>query len=307
MHIIYFDRQNKSHTINISKFTRCFSVLVLLTFYIGTFYYGYNTGVNKNLNQITQMDWVQSWQQELNQQTKYLDSAKQDVQLHLDAFSEQMAKLQAHVARLDALGIHLSKVAKVDSDLFNFAENLSEQDVYSSDADSNESSLDLFMLFDNLASNINVLDNQLNLLQSMLKYQKLDQQTLVKGKPIKKGYISSYYGYRKHPIKKRSILHRGIDFVSKEGTPILAVASGVVTWSGQRGGYGNLVEINHGDGYATRYAHNSKILVGIGDLVKRGDEIAEMGNTGRSTGTHVHFEVWRDGKSENPMRYLTRK
>ncbi len=307
MHIVYFDRNNKSHSINISKFPRYFLISILLSFYVITFYFGYNTGINNNLNYTTQQDWIQSWQVALNQQTKYLENAKQDVQLHLDAFSEQIAKLQAHVARLDALGIHLSKVAKVDTDLFNFSENLSDQEVYTTDVDNSETSLDLFNLFDNLAGNINVLDNQLNLLQSMLKYQVLDQQTLVKGKPIKKGYISSYYGYRKHPIKKRSILHRGIDFVSKEGTPILAVASGIVTWSGLKGGYGKLVEVNHGDGYSTRYAHNDKVLVSVGDLVKRGDEIAEMGSTGRSTGTHVHFEVWYDGKPENPMRYLTRK
>ena len=111
-------------------------------------------------------------------------------------------------------------------------------------------------MFDDLSNNIQTLDNQLNLLQSVLKYQKLDRQTLVKGKPIKKGYISSYYGYSNHPIKKRKIFHRGIDFVNKPNTPVMAAASGVVSWSSIRGGYGNMVEINHGDGYSTRYAHN---------------------------------------------------
>lgn len=307
MHIIYFDRLNKRHTVNVSKFSRACIVVFLISMYIFSFYYGYNTGLNKNPQQLTQNSWISSWQEELEQQNNNLSNAKKDVQIHLDAFAEQIAKLQAHVARLDALGIHLSKIANLDSDLFNFSENLSEQDSYGIEVDNSETSLDLFKLFDNLSGNISVLDNQLNLLQSMLKYQKLDQQTLVKGKPIKKGYISSYYGYRKHPIKKRSILHRGVDFVSKEGTPILSVASGVVSWAGPRGGYGNMVEINHGDGYSTRYAHNSEVLVGVGDLISRGDEIAKMGSTGNSTGTHVHFEVWRDGKSENPIAYLTRK
>jgi len=237
--------------------------------------------------------------------------------MHLDAFTEQVAKLQAHVARLDALGLHLSKLAKIDDELFNFSASLSENDLHNSDSETNgngnnnanasEGTIDFFRSFDELSDNILTLDNQLNLLQSVLKYQKLDQQTLVKGKPINKGYISSYYGYRNHPIKKRRILHRGVDFVSKPGSPILAVASGVVAWASERGGYGNLVEINHGDGYSTRYAHNSKLLVKVGDLVNKGDQVAEMGSTGKSTGTHVHFEVWRNGRPENPITYLTKK
>lgn len=308
MHIIYFGRHNKRHTINVSKSSRYLAIVLLIAAFSGCFYLGYNHGVNKNLDVTTQKMWVDSWGNELSVHKNDILSARKDVQMHLDAFSEQVAKLQAHVARLDALGIHLSKIAKIDSDLFNFSEGLSDQDVYVSEVESNnETSLDLYKLFDKLSDNVSFLDNQLNLLQSMLKYQNLDRQTLVKGKPIKKGYISSYYGYRKHPIKKRSILHRGIDFVSKEGTPILAVASGVVSWAGPRGGYGNLVEVNHGDGYSTRYAHNSTVLVGVGDLVSRGDEIATMGSTGHSTGTHVHFEVWRDGKSLNPISYLSKK
>lgn len=308
MHIIYFGRHNKRHTINVTKFTRYLAMFSFIVMFGSVFYLGYSVGINKNLDFSIQKSWVNSWTEELEQQQINLVNAKKDSQLHLDAFSEQIAKLQAHVSRLDALGIHLSKIAKIDSDLFNFSEGLSEQDAFTNEVETNnESSLDLYRHFDKLSDNISFLDNQLNLLQSMLKYQKLDSQTLVKGKPIKKGYISSYYGYRKHPIKKRSILHRGIDFVSKEGTPILSVASGVVTWAGPRGGYGNMVEINHGDGYSTRYAHNSKVMVGIGDLVGRGDEIAQMGSTGQSTGTHVHFEVWRDGKSLNPISYLSKK
>lgn len=309
MHIIYFDRHNKSHTFKLTKLYKyCFSIL-LLSIVSFTFGFGFYIGLNRNLDQDAQVNWVNNWNDALQSQQKNIVNAKSDIQMHLDAFAEQMAKMQAHVSRLDALGIHLSKIAKVDSELFNFKETLSESDIIKEESENtpNDSNYDFFGLFDSLADNISTLDNQLNLLQSILKYQKLDRQTLVKGKPIKKGYISSYYGYRNHPIKKRSIFHRGIDFVSKQDTPILAVASGVVSWAGPRGGYGNLVEIDHGDGYSTRYAHNNKLFVSVGDLVNQGDEIAEMGSTGKVTGTHVHFEVWRQGKSENPMDYLTRK
>lgn len=311
MHIIYFDRHDKRHTFNITKTYKLLFGFLFISLILGFGFYGYYLGKNKNLDLRAQSKWVDSWESELDNQTQYIENAKTDAKMHLDAFSEQMAKLQAHVARLDALGIHLSRLAKVDSDLFNFSENLSEQDLHDSDSDNNtvnnDATLGFFKMYDDLSNNITTLDNQLNLLQSVLKYQKLDRQTLVKGKPIKNGYISSYYGYRNHPIKKRRILHRGIDFVSKKNTPILAVASGVVSWAGPRGGYGNLVEINHGDGYSTRYAHNDSLLVSVGDLINKGDEIAKMGSTGKSTGTHVHFEVWRNGKSENPIRYLSRK
>lgn len=322
MHIIYFDRHDKRHTINISRRLRYLFIIFFCGLSASFFYYGYYYGLTKNLDQNAQQKWVASWIDELGNQDQKILNAKNDIKLHLDAFSEQMAKQQAHIARLDALAMYLGKLANIDSDLFNFNEKLSEQDLYSNDGndnnDSNESNdnknnnhneqaAEFMGVFDLLSNNISVLDNQLNLLQSVLKYQKLDRQTMVKGKPIKKGYISSYYGYRNHPIKKRQIFHRGIDFVNKEGTPILAVASGVVTWAGPKGGYGNLVEVNHGDGYSTRYAHNNKVLVNIGDLVNKGDDIAEMGSTGKSTGNHVHFEVWRDGRSENPITYLTKK
>lgn len=316
MHIIYFDRHDKRHTLTISRTLRYVLFSIILSIMGGCFYYGFYYGLTKNLDQQAQTQWIESWGNGLKDQQKLIANAKLDIQMHLDAFSEQMAKQQAHIARLDALAMHLGKLAKIDSDLFNFNEKLSEQDLYSNDSESQnnlsnnsdcENNGEFSKVFDFLSNNIAILDNQLSLLQTVLKHQKLDRQTMIKGKPIKKGYISSYYGYRKHPIKKRQIFHRGIDFVNKAGTPIMAVASGVVSWAGPKGGYGNLVEINHGDGYSTRYAHNSKVLVKVGDLINKGDDVAEMGSTGKSTGTHVHFEVWHNGRSENPISYLTKK
>jgi len=312
MHVIYFDRYDRRYTIKISKILRYFLLFLLISFFIIIFFSGYFLGKHKNLDQSTQKQWVKSWHNILENQKKLIDTAKSETQIHLDAFTDQVAKLQANVARLDALGIHLSKLAKIDDDLFNFSTNLTEQDLHATEGDSDPNTpsnetIDFFKSFDDLSNNIVRLDTQLNSLQAILKHQKLDNQTMVKGKPISAGYISSYFGYRNHPIHKTKILHKGIDFVSKPGTAILAVASGVVSWAAEKGGYGQMIEINHGDGYSTRYAHNDKILVNVGDLVKKGDVIAKMGNTGLSTGTHVHFEVWRNGKPENPITYLTKK
>ena len=105
-------------------------------------------------------------------------------------------------------------------------------------------------------------------------------------------------------LNGKKAFHQGIDFAGKKGSEIVAVASGVVTWSGKRDGFGYLVEVNHGNGLVTRYAHNQKNLVKVGDAVKKGQVIALMGSSGRATGPHVHFEVLRNGRSVNPIKYV---
>ena len=118
------------------------------------------------------------------------------------------------------------------------------------------------------------------------------------------GYVSSSFGNRTDPFTGRAAFHKGIDFAGRAGTEVMAVASGVVIWSGDRYGYGEMVEINHGNGYVTRYAHNSENLVVVGDTVKRGEVIASMGNTGRATGPNLHFEVLRNGRVVDPLTYI---
>ena len=108
------------------------------------------------------------------------------------------------------------------------------------------------------------------------------------------------------PISGERAWHDGADFAGREGSDILAVASGVVSWSGYRSGYGTMVEVSHGDGLSTRYAHNQQNLVDVGDLVRRGDVIALMGSSGRSTGPHVHFEVFKNGRAVDPASYVRR-
>jgi murein DD-endopeptidase MepM/ murein hydrolase activator NlpD len=123
---------------------------------------------------------------------------------------------------------------------------------------------------------------------------------------VESGYISSLYGQRTDPFDGNQASHHGIDFAAVAGTQVLAVADGVVSHTGTDGGYGRMVEITHGNGYVTRYAHNAKLLVKPGQTVKRGDPIALMGSTGRSTGPHVHFEVLRDGRPMNPLSFVRR-
>jgi murein DD-endopeptidase MepM/ murein hydrolase activator NlpD len=123
---------------------------------------------------------------------------------------------------------------------------------------------------------------------------------------VESGYISSLYGQRTDPFDGNQASHQGLDFAGAAGTQVLAVADGIVSHTGNDGGYGRLIEITHGNGYITRYAHNAKLLVKQGQTVKRGDAIALMGSTGRSTGTHLHFEVLRNGKPMNPLSFVKR-
>jgi murein DD-endopeptidase MepM/ murein hydrolase activator NlpD len=151
------------------------------------------------------------------------------------------------------------------------------------------------------------LDNraeQLGVLEDFLLDRKLQEEVHPEGRPVMAGYISSRYGNRTDPFTGRAAFHKGIDFAGREGADIVAVASGVVTWSGPRYGYGQMIEINHGNGYATRYAHNSNNLVAVGDTVKRGQRIGSVGDTGRATGANLHFEVLKNGRTVDPLTFI---
>ena len=147
---------------------------------------------------------------------------------------------------------------------------------------------------------------QFDVLAGLLSSEQLRAESSPSGRPIASGWQSSAYGYRIDPISGQRAWHDGVDFAGKEGTEIFAVASGVVSWSGYRSGYGQMVEVAHGDGLSTRYAHNRENNVEVGDLVRRGDVIAFMGSTGRSTGPHVHFEVFKHGRAVDPASYISR-
>ena len=134
--------------------------------------------------------------------------------------------------------------------------------------------------------------------------QNLTDRVYPQGRPVNSGWISSYFGKRTDPFTGKPANHTGIDFAGKLGDPVNAVAEGVVTWSGDRYGYGIMVEINHGNGYVTRYAHNSENLVAVGDEVKKGQTVALMGETGRATGPNLHFEVLRNGRRVNPVNFI---
>lgn len=247
---------------------------------------------------------VNAWKNEVVSQKQQITHVKQRAQNYIDALSLRIGQLQAHVIRLNALGQRLTKMANLDKGEFNFDDAPAQGGPEDSHETQPQAGEDIVQTMDALASQLDSREQQLDALETMLLHSNLQKQVYPAGRPIKQGWVSSYFGYRADPFTGKREFHKGEDFAGKSGSSVISVAAGVVTWAGKRGGYGNLVEIDHGNGYATRYGHNKKILVKVGERVKKGQRIALMGSTGRSTGPHVHFEVLLNGHAVNPAKYV---
>jgi murein DD-endopeptidase MepM/ murein hydrolase activator NlpD len=239
----------------------------------------------------------------LSDQRSQLSTLDQDSHRNIDALAAQLGQLQAQATRLNALGERLTQVGKLDDGEFDFGGDPAVGGP-EEPASGVTMPLPLQSGIDNLRAEFDRQQAQLDVLENLLRDRKIDNQLLPSGMPVNQGYIASGFGDRSDPFDGHQAIHMGVDFAAPEGTPVNAVADGVVTYTGVRAGYGNVVEIDHGNGYMTRYAHNSAISAAPGQRVRAGQEIASVGSTGRSTGPHCHFEVWYNGRAVNPMVYV---
>jgi len=248
---------------------------------------------------------VATWREELAQQQSIVDRTQRTLQQNLDALALRIGQMNAHVVRLDALGTRLTQMAGLKDGEFDFKSMPSlggpEEPLAATEA----------MQINGVVGALDVLDEQLadrsrqlTVLEDLLLNRKLRDEVRPEGRPVTSGYVSSQFGSRTDPFTGRHAFHKGVDFAGREGAEVVAVASGVVIWSGERYGYGQLVEINHGNGYVTRYAHNVDNLVAVGDTVRRGQVIARMGDTGRATGPNLHFEVLLNDRPVDPLTYV---
>jgi len=246
---------------------------------------------------------VVSIQKEIKLQRQLIDQTRFDARADIDALAARLGQIQAHAMRLNALGQKLVSIAKLDRGEFNFEQppGLGGPD----EPDLQE--MDFGSEIDSVIAELEDREQQLSVLENILISSHMEVEVFPAGRPIKRGWISSYYGTRTNPFTGKLQFHKGMDFAAKSGSNVLAVAGGVVTWSSKRYGYGNLVEINHGNGYVTRYGHNKSNLVAVGDTVKKGQVISLMGSTGRSTGPHVHFEVIKNGRQIDPQKFVQRR
>ena len=242
---------------------------------------------------------------ELHRTREQIDTIRQENEDTLDAMAIRIAQMNARIIRLDALGRRLTDMANLEDGEFDFDELPAmggpEEPVSTG---SNIAVPDVVEAMQTLDLQLDNREAQLGVLESVIANQNLKQRVYPQGRPVSSGWISSYFGKRTDPFTGKPANHTGIDFAGKSGAEVVAVADGVVTWSSNRYGYGLMVEINHGNGYTTRYAHNSENLVAIGDEVRKGEVVALMGKTGRATGPNLHFEVLRDGRRMNPVNFI---
>jgi murein DD-endopeptidase MepM/ murein hydrolase activator NlpD len=244
------------------------------------------------------------WSQVLAKQRDEIADLKRQIQVRADAIAIQIGDMKAHVIRLDALGQRLTAMAGIKSTEFNFGQDPPQGGPDTEIPGARPRIADIATMLQTLQSQIDLSGSQLSALENVLLSRQLGQEIHPEGRPVTTGYISSGFGERVDPFTGGEEFHEGIDFAAPQGTGIRAVAAGVVTWAGPRGAFGNMVQIDHGNGYATRYGHAFKVLVHVGETVQRGDVIGLVGTTGRSTGPHVHFEVLKDGREVNPAKFV---
>ena len=223
-------------------------------------------------------------------------------QKHLDALALQLGEMHARIMRLDALSTRLAKMAGIKEQDLDAIQAPGAGGPQVNPQDISEAQLQAGIA--DLAQQIELKSDRLSMLEAMLLQQTMQKNMLPDNSPVNVGYNSSSFGWRVDPFSGRSAFHEGLDFTAAIGTPIHAAAGGRVTVAEQTPDYGKIVKINHGSGLETRYAHASELLVKAGDVVRKGQLIARVGNTGRSTGPHLHFEVRRDGAPLDPRKFL---
>ncbi|MBE9539829.1 MAG: M23 family metallopeptidase [Proteobacteria bacterium] len=306
MKIILINRKHGgSRSIELGRWSRALLSLCCLGLPMGMVAVGYLAGESSEPRSVRGAS-LDSMQNEFDRQTRELAALRSQAERKLQVLTLNLAGLQARMTRLDALGEHLTVMADLEEGEFDFSQPPAVGGPMASEFSVSYSSLDIDNQLNSFEAQLTDREQQLEILGSLLTHRKLDEQTWLSGRPAEKGWVSSRFGQRTDPFSGQLAMHDGIDFAGKEGSNIIAVAGGVVTWTGTRSGYGEMIELSHGDGFVTRYAHNKENLVKPGDFVKKGQTIALMGSSGRSTGAHVHYEVYKHGRPVDPASYIQR-
>jgi murein DD-endopeptidase MepM/ murein hydrolase activator NlpD len=229
------------------------------------------------------------------------------VDLNLKIMRENLVSFENRIKNLEFLSHKIAESSGINLKSFKKTINKNINEHKNSEVISMSESLfdsRKYKLIDNKIKN---LDDSYVFLEQFFYKKNSENKTYPSGIPIKKGSRSSNFGWRIDPFTKIKTFHEGTDFVAKIGEPILAAAGGFVIFAGSHYQYGNMIDIDHGNGLTTRYAHANKLLVNVGELVLPGEKIALVGSTGRSTGPHLHYEIRKNNIPRNPNRYLSRK
>ncbi|MGJ8662038.1 MAG: M23 family metallopeptidase [Marinicella sp.] len=251
-----------------------------------------------------QYEKVEELQALVNLRQQELVQHKNSVQYDIDSMTLQIGKLMAQSTRLNALGNRLTEVADISQDEFNLYEEpgIGGADLtLTGEANTPQS---LYENLFNLEGSFVKQQENFNILAQLLNEQTIDQSSTPHILPLKKGWVSSYYGKRIDPFSGQQANHSGMDYSGGYKSEILAAADGVVVWAGTRSSYGKMVEIDHGNGFMTRYAHAESVQVELGQKVSAGEPIAVMGKSGRATSEHLHFEILKNGHKVNPLPFI---
>ncbi|MEF8793421.1 M23 family metallopeptidase [Thiohalorhabdus sp.] len=234
--------------------------------------------------------------------------AREGMNAALASLGRQVGTMQARVTRLDSLGQRVIQVAGLDDGEFDFSAQPamggpdSQSDI--GGPMSGQNLTELASQVERLSKRIGNRQGQLDLLQGMIDRRQVREEMRPDGWPTEGGWLSSDFGKRIDPFSGQPAYHYGVDIANHKGSDVEAMAPGLVTWSGERYGYGDLVEIDHGNGYRTRYAHNKEITVSVGERVAKGATVGKVGKSGRSTGPHLHLEVLHNGDQIDPREFL---
>ncbi len=304
MNVIFIHRQNgRARQLNLAHPAALAGVSLALLALMGAAFMGGRV-VGIGTGEARPSAQVEQWRSQLAAQEAQIAETRRVLQENVDALAKRVGQMNAHVIRLDALGQRLTEMANIDEREFDFR-NAPAQGGPEPDMQGQAAQIpSLTDLIDDLATQVEQRELELGVLENVILSRNLSEQIRPGGKPVVSGWISSYFGSRADPFTGYTAHHKGVDFAGRAGAEVVAVATGVVTWSRERYGYGKMVEINHGNGYATRYAHNERNLVQVGDTVQKGQPVATMGSTGRATGPNLHFEVLRNGRQVNPLQFI---
>ncbi|MGJ8690254.1 MAG: M23 family metallopeptidase [Gammaproteobacteria bacterium] len=303
--ILVDQRHGQTRTIILKGWLKGLLSICILGAPVAFAYLGYQFAVSQDPQEYS-LEVSQGWNEDLANQADALESLKQESEEQIEALTLRLAMLQARLLRMEALGERITTVAQLDSGEFNFSNPpglggplLTDMVPYSPP--------NFVEAITELEQQIADRAQQLEILEGLMLERQFESEVFLTGRPIKKGWMSSPFGRRTDPFTGQIAWHSGVDFATgAAGEDVIAVAAGVVTAAGDRQGYGLTVDVNHGNGYVTRYGHAEKLLVDVGEIIKKGQTIALVGSTGRSTGPHVHFEVYKHGRVVDPSSYIHR-
>jgi len=252
---------------------------------------------------LSPIDELGSWSSELLRQQGEIDETRRILQEKVNALAMRVGQMNANVIRLDALGKRLTRMANLNDGEFDFGNPPAVGGEGGADGQPAQIP-SLTAMVDTLQSQLSSREQELGVLENLILTRELNKQVYPEGRPVQEGFISSYFGDRADPFTGYLAVHKGLDFAAPEGTHVNSVAAGLVTFAGERAGYGLMVEVNHGNGMTTRYCHNEKLLVSSGEMIRKGQDLALIGSTGHSTGPHLHFEVLKNGVQVDPLRFI---